>query len=368
MVGGGPGAFIGAVHRMAARLDGAFLLTGGAFSSDPAKSHAMAGELGLDPARCFPDVAAMVAAGALDAVAVVSPNHHHRAAAVPFLEAGVPVICDKPLAASIEDAQAIADAARASGTPCFVTYNYSGYPLVRQMRAMVAAGEIGAVRSVQVEYAQDWLARPIESEGQKQAGWRTDPAATGGVGAIGDIGTHAYHLARFVTGLELDTLAADLSALVPGRRVDDDARILLRFRGGARGMLWASQVAIGNSNGLRLRVHGERGGLEWAQEAPEQLRYAAIGEAPRLIMRGGPAGDDAFARLPAGHPEGFIEAFATLYRDAAKAIRAWQSGQGWGDTLAPTAADGLEGVAFVAAALRSSRADAAWTPLAGATP
>ncbi|MDJ0978167.1 MAG: Gfo/Idh/MocA family oxidoreductase [Erythrobacter sp.] len=368
MIGGGPDAFIGGVHRMAARLDGHFALVAGAFSSDPEKSASMAGELNLDPERCYPDFATMAASEAAredgaEAVAIVAPNQVHFDAAMACLDKGLPVICDKPLTTDLGKAKRLADAVSRTGIPFFVTYNYSGYPLVRQMREMVSEGVLGTIRGVHVEYVQDWLAEPIEQSGQKQAGWRTDPVATGGAGATGDIATHAYHLMRFVSGLRVEELGADLSSLVPGRVVDDDARILLRLEGGARGMLWASQIAHGNTNGLRLRIFGEEGGLEWHQQNPEELTFAARGQPPQIVRRGGPEAEAAGSRLPPGHPEGFVEAFGTLYCEAAEGIRAWQAGGPGNSASVPGIDDGVEGVAFVDAVLRSSANNAAWTKI-----
>lgn len=369
MVGGGEGAFIGAVHRMAARLDDQYELVAGALSATPAKARASGAALGLDPARSYDDFATMATAEAaredgIEAVSIVTPNHLHAAVARAFLAAGIHVICDKPLCNSLEEAEALAALVARSGKVFCLTHNYSGYPIVRQARAMVAEGAIGQVRVVQVEYAQAWLTDALETTGQKQAAWRTDPARAGGGGAIGDIGTHAYHLAGFVTGLACQELCADLSSFVPGRVLDDNAHILLRYAGGARGLLWCSQVAPGNENALRLRVYGATGGLEWAQEHPNQLRFTRHGEPPAMIARGAPGAGAAAARvtrLPSGHPEGYLEAFATLYTEAAAAIRAARDGAAPApEVLFPTVADGVAGVAFIEAALRSAKAGAAW--------
>lgn len=363
MVGGGRDAFIGAVHRIAARLDDRFELVAGCFSSTPEKSRASGADLGLDPARVYEDFESMAKREArlkdgIEAVAIVTPNHMHLGPALAFLKRGVHVICDKPLTATLADAKKLVAAAEKADALFVLTHNYTGYPLVRQARAMVAAGEIGAVRVVQVEYAQDWLTEPLEATGQKQAGWRTDPARSGAGGATGDIGTHAANLACFVTGQAIASLSADLQSWVPGRRVDDNAHVLLRFDGGARGMLWCSQVAPGCENGLRLRVYGEKGGLEWAQENPNELWHAPFGEPKRLITRGGHgAGPDAarLTRIPPGHPEGYLEGFANIYSVVARAIIARRSNTVDSDILLPTARDGLAGLAFVDACLRSSR-------------
>lgn len=378
MVGGGQGAFIGGVHRMAARLDGEFSLVAGALSSDPARAKASAAELGLDPGRSYSSFEEMAKAEAaradgIEAVSIVTPNHMHYPAARAFLEAGIHVICDKPLTSTLEDAKKLADLVKSSGKLFVLTHNYTGYPMIRQAREMVQSGLLGDLRLVQAEYAQDWLSEDLEATGQKQASWRTDPAKTGAGGATGDIGTHAYNLARFVSGLTLDSLSADLSAFVAGRRVDDNANVMLRFKPqgegpAAKGMLWASQVAPGNENALKLRVYGSKGGLEWAQEDPNYLWFTPLGEPKRLITRNGAGAGDAAARVsrvPAGHPEGYLEGFATLYAEAARAIR---SARHAGPKLDPAVAfpgisDGVEGVAFVAACVASSAKNAAWTGL-----
>lgn len=373
MVGGGEGAFIGAVHRMAARLDGHYQLVAGALSSTPDKARRSGAALGLDPARCYGDFVAMARAEAarkdgIEAVAIVTPNHMHAPVAHAFLEAGVHVICDKPLTTTLEDARRLAAAAERSGLVFCVTHNYTGYPMVRQARAMVAAGDLGDIRVVQVEYPQDWLTTDLESTGQKQAAWRTDPARSGAGGCIGDIGTHACNLADFVTGLTLKELSAELTTFVPGRRVDDHAQIMLRYTNGARGLLWASQVAPGNENNLKLRVYGTRGGLEWRQEEPNALCYTPFGEATRRLTRGsggvGPAAARV-TRIPGGHPEGYLEAFATIYAEAAAAIRAARAGRSPPpDVLYPGVGDGVKGVALIEAAIRSSAANGQWMTLA----
>ena len=301
----------------------------------------------------------------IDVVAIVTPNHVHYPAAKAFLEAGIHVICDKPMTTSVEDAEALARLVEKSGRVFVLTHNYTGYPMVRQAREMVQAGELGRVRVVQAEYPQDWLSTRLEETGQKQAGWRTDPERSGPAGCTGDIGTHAYNLARFVTGLELDQLCADLDTFVEGRALDDNAQMLLRFKGGARGMLWASQVAPGNENALRLRVYGEKGGLSWAQEDPNYLHVTMLGEPPRLITRGGSGSGPVagrVSRVPGGHPEGYLEGFANIYSDAAELIRA--AGEGRepdpAATGVPTVADGVDGVRFIAAAVTSSLEGGSW--------
>jgi predicted dehydrogenase len=371
MVGGGQGAFIGAVHRMAARLDDRYELVAGALSSDPVRARESARALHIAPDRAYADFAEMAEREAarpdgVDVVAIVTPNHMHAAPARAFAERGIHVICDKPLAHRLEDALDLEGAVRRAGIVFGLTHNYTGYPMVRQAREMVAAGEIGAVRVVQVEYPQDWLSTRLEETGSKQAVWRTDPARAGAAGCVGDIGTHAFNLAEFVSGLRCETLAAELSAFVPGRPLDDNAHMLLRFAGGARGMLWSSQVAPGSENALRLRVYGEKGGLEWAQEQPNGLLHAPLGEPPRLLRRGGPGASPAAAhasRIPAGHPEGYLEAFAQLYRDLAEQIGAGLEGRQAdpASLLVPGIAEGVRGMRFIAAAVESSRRDAAWT-------
>lgn len=370
MVGGGRGAFIGAVHRIASRIDDQYELVAGAFSSDPDRSAASAADLGVVRAYgSFEEMAAKEARrkDGIEAVAIVTPNHMHAPAALAFLKRGIHVICDKPLTATLPEAKKLAKAAEASGLIFALTHNYTGYPMIRQAKAMVAAGELGDIRLVNVEYAQDWLAEPLEASGQKQADWRTDPARSGAGGSTGDIGTHAFNLANFVTGLTLDTLAADLQSFVPGRRVDDNAHVLMRYTSGARGMLWCSQVASGQENGLRLRVYGTKAGLEWEQENPNYLWVTPLGKPRYRLTRGGPGTGDAAARvtrIPSGHPEGYLEGFANIYAEAARAIIARRDGSALDAAVTyPGLKEGLEGVAFVDACVRSSRKNGAWTTL-----
>jgi len=370
MIGGGRGAFIGAVHRMAARLDDRYELVAGAFSSNPQRSRDSGADFLLQADRCYGTIDEMVRAESarsdrVHVVAIVTPNHLHHAPAAALLQAGFHVICDKPLTTTIAEAEDLVTAADRTKRILAVTYNYSGYPIVRHARQMIAAGELGELRVVQVEYAQEWLSTLIEGEGQKQALWRTDPEKAGVAGVVGDIGTHAFHLAEFVTGLRISQIAADLSTCVPGRKLDDNAQMLLRFANGARGALWTTQVAPGNENALRLRIYGEKGGFEWSQEAPNHLRFTRRGEASQLIARGhaggGPAGAAA-TRIPAGHPEGYIEAFAQVYCDIADLIDASDEGiaPGASALLAPTVEDGVRGVRFIHTAVESSRRNAAW--------
>ncbi len=369
MVGGGQGAFIGAVHRIAARLDDRYTLVAGAFSADPARASASAAELGVAAERAYDTYAEMARAEAargdgIDVVTIVTPNHLHHGPAKAFLEAGIHVICDKPLTTTLDDALDLVATVRRTGRVFVLTHNYTGYPMVRQARAMVAAGELGPVRLVQVEYPQDWLTEKLEATGQKQAAWRTDPAQAGPGGALGDIGTHAHNLAGFVTGMHPTELFADLSSFVDGRVLDDNANILLRYANGARGMLWASQVAPGNENTLKLRVYGDKAGLTWRQEHPNQLVVTPLGQEPRVVSRGGAGAGAAAAhatRVPPGHPEGYLEGFANLYRDAAEVIAARLEGRD-PDPLAtfPTVEDGARGIKFVAAAVESSAKGGVW--------
>ena len=371
MVGGGRGAFIGAVHRIAARLDDQYELVAGAFSSDPERSAASAADLGV--ARSYGSFAEMAQKEArrkdgIEAVAIVTPNHMHAPVAVEFLKRGIHVICDKPLTATLPEAKKLAKTAEASGVVFALTHNYTGYPMIRQAREMIAAGALGDIRLVSVEYIQDWLAEPIESTGQKQADWRTDPARSGAGGATGDIGTHAFNLANFVTGLTLHELSADLQSFVPGRRVDDNGHIMMRYTSGARGTLWCSQVASGQENGLRLRIFGTKGGIEWEQENPNYLWVAPLGQPKYRLTRGGPATGEAAARMtriPSGHPEGYLEGFANIYAEAARAIIARREGMALDSAVIfPGLKEGLEGVAFVDACVRSSKRNGAWVSLA----
>ncbi len=366
MVGGGNDAFIGGVHRIASRLDDKFTLVAGALSSTAEKSQASGAALGLAPDRIYDDFKKMAIREArlkngIEAVAIVTPNHVHYAAAREFLKRGIHVICDKPLTSTLPDAKKLVKAVESSNALFILTHNYTGYPMIRQARDMILGGELGKIRVVQVEYPQDWL---TTHQDIKQAEWRTDPERSGAGGSTGDIGTHAFNLASFVTGLELESLAADLQAFVEGRRVDDNAHVMLRFRGGARGMLWCSQVAPGNENALRLRVYGEKGGLEWAQEDPNYLWHSPFEQPKRLITRQGAGAGEAAARvsrIPPGHPEGYLEGFATIYSEAAAAIMAARRGEPCPEeVIYPTVYDGLKGVQFVDACVRSSARNAAW--------
>ncbi|MDO9306483.1 MAG: Gfo/Idh/MocA family oxidoreductase [Mesorhizobium sp.] len=369
MVGGGQGAFIGGVHRIAARIDGEFQLVAGALSSSPEKAKASAAELGLDPARSYGSFAEMAKAEAkradgIEAVSIVTPNHMHWPAAKAFLEAGIHVICDKPLTSNLADAKKLAALVEKSGKVFVLTHNYTGYPMIRHAREMVQKGQLGEIRVIQAEYPQDWLTTKVEDTGAKQAVWRTDPKQSGAGGATGDIGTHAYNLARFVSGLELDSLSADLNAFVKGRLLDDNAHVMLRFKGGAKGMLWASQVAPGNENALKLRVYGTRGGIEWSQEQPNHLWYTPFGEPKQLITRAGAGAGPAAARVsrvPSGHPEGYLEGFANIYTEVARAIKAKRAGKKPDkDVQFPGIEDGVAGMAFIEACVKSSAKNGKW--------
>ena len=373
MIGGGEGAFIGAVHRLAARMDDHYDLVAGALSATPEKARRSGAALGLPADRVYDDFEAMAKFEAkrgngIEAVAIVTPNHMHAGPAYAFLNAGIHVICDKPVTTTVQDAVELAKLVERTGLVFGLTHNYTGYPMVRQAREMIGAGELGTIRVVQVQYAQDWLATPLEKTGQKQAVWRTDPKQSGQAGCLGDIGTHAFNLAEFVTGLRCERIAAELSTFVPGRRVDDNVQMLLRFDKGARGMLWSSQVATGNENNLRLRVYGEKAGLEWGQEDPNYLSFRPLGKAPILITRAGPAATAVAAhasRIPSGHPEGYLEAFAQLYTDLAEQIAAKIEGRQAkaASLLVPTVEDGVAEMRFIAAAIESSKKDAAWVAL-----
>lgn len=362
MIGGGPGSFIGPVHRIAAELDREIELVAGVFSSDAGRS-AQAGEgYRIDPARAYPSLDAMFAGerargDGIDFVSIVSPNHHHLPAARAALAAGLPVISDKPATATLAEARELAGLVAAAGLPYALTHTYSGYPLVREARARVAAGALGTVRKVVVEYPQGWLAG--EAVG-KQAEWRVDPARSGPGGCIGDIGTHAFQLAEFIAGLKVTQILADLGAVVPGRPVDDDCTVLLRFENGARGVLLASQIEVGEMNGLRIRLYGDKGGMVWKQEVPNTLTLHTLDGRTEVIHAGGPQlGPDAVSRTrtPTGHPEGYLEAFANLYRDFAAVLR------GEAAPLLPGIDDALRGMTFVDTAVSASRAGAGWTAL-----
>jgi len=371
MVGGGRDAFIGGVHRIASRIDDHFELVAGAFSSTVEKSKLSGLDLGVADDRTYGSFKEMAIREArlkngIEAVSIVTPNHLHFAAAREFLKRGIHVICDKPLTSTASDAKKFLKLVNESDALFVLTHNYTAYPMIRQARDMVSNGAIGEVRVVQAEYAQDWLSTDLESTNQKQASWRVDPERSGAGGCIGDIGTHAFNLAGFVTGLQLDSLCADLHTFVEGRQLDDNVHIMLRYNNGAKGMLWSSQVAPGNENGLRLRVYGSKGGFEWAQEEPNKLWYSPLGEPTRLLTRSGPGANDAandVSRIPAGHPEGYLEGFATIYRETAEAIYAAREGKEL-KTLCPGIKDGHDGIAFITAAVASNKKNGGWVKFA----
>jgi predicted dehydrogenase len=374
MVGGGRGAFIGAVHRMAAALDGRIDLVAGAFSSDPAKSRLSGADLHLDPARVYGSYlemakaeAARPAADRLDFVAIVARNDLHYAVAKAFLDAGFHIVCEKPLAYTLAEARKLRELARRSGRLFALTHNYTGYPMVKEARAMVRAGKLGTINKVVVEYPQGYAITALKTKADgKISNWRMDPAVAGISNCIGDIGSHAENLAQYITGLELDELAADLSTIIPGRPLDDDGNLLLRYKGGAKGVLHASQISTGDENNLNIRVYGTLASLEWHQEQPNELTVK-FAEAPRQVWRRGNTynGPEAkrFTRTPFGHPEAFIEAFANLYVEFARAVHDRLAGrkppkEGYDF---PTIDDGVAGMAFIEAAVKSSKANSRWT-------
>lgn len=368
MVGGGPGSFIGPVHRMAAELDGRIRLVAGVFSRDPAKNAQAAAAWGVAPDRVYADHHAMIAAeraraDGVQLVSVVTPNHLHFDVSAAALRGGLNVISDKPATLNLAEARELAAIVAASGKHYGLTYTYTGYPMVREAREIVARGDLGAVRKVVVEYSQGWLSKPLERDADnKQASWRVDPTQSGVGGCIGDIGVHAFNIAEFVTGQRVERLCADVATVVPGRALDDDCNVLLRFGNGARGVLIASQISAGARNGLTLSVYGEKGGVTWCHEDPNVLTLDWL-EGPSQVLHAGSgylsAAARAVTRLPTGHPEGFIEAFANIYRDFADAI---EGGEG---VLVPDIAEGVRGMAFVERAVAASREDAGWVTLEG---
>lgn len=375
MVGGGRDALIGRTHLFAARLDGKTELVAGAFSADPEKSRASGADLGLDPKRVYSDYETMAAMESrlpegerIHFVTIVTPNHLHFPVARTFLQAGFNVVCDKPMTFDLDQALALRGEVRESGKIFVLMHNYTGYPMVKEARAMVGNGALGTVMKVVAEYRQDWLMNPIDAQGQKQAAWRTDPDRTGASACVADIGTHAENLGRYITGLTTEEVCADFTTFVKGRRLEDDANLLVHYRGGARGVLYASQISAGEENNLSIRVYGTEASLEWHQEHPNEL-VVKYPDAPRRILRRGNGylSDAAkrFVRLPSGHPEGFIEAFANIYLEAARAIAAEVNGEEIPDDLdLPTVDDGVEGMGFIAASVESARRGGAWTKVA----
>ena len=377
MVGGGRGAFIGAVHRIAANIDGQIELVAGAFSADPEKSKASGADLFLAPGRVYGSYQELVAKEAalpadqrIDFVAIVTPNHVHFPAAKAALEGGFHVLSDKPATFDLAEAKELAAIVKKSGLLYGLTHNYTGYPLIKEARELVHSGKLGKIRKVVVEYPQGWLATRIEASGQKQAAWRTDPKRSGAAGCIGDIGTHAENLAEYVTGLQISELAADITAFVKGRKLDDDGNVLLRFKGGAKGVLHASQISVGEENNLSLRVYGELGGLEWHQREPNTM-LVKWPDQPMQVYRTAngylSAAAKAAGRTPPAHPEGYLEAFANIYKNFAAAIRARNEGRKLAkDDPAldfPKIADGVRGMAFIEAVVKSSKANSTWTKL-----
>jgi predicted dehydrogenase len=378
MVGGGRDAFIGGVHRMAARLDGEIELVAGAFSSDPEKSKRSGEDLSLESDRVYRDYQTMVETEArlpvgkrIDFVSIVTPNHLHFPIAKLFLEAGFNVVCDKPMTFDLGEALALRDLVKKSGKIFALTHNYTGYPMAKEARELVQRGALGTILKVVAQYPQGWLLRPIDAEGQKQAVWRTNPEQAGASACVADIGTHAENLARYITSLRIEELCADFTTFVEGRRLEDDASLLLRYKGGARGVLCASQILAGEENDFNIRVYGTKASLEWHQESPDHL-IVKYPDAPRQVLRRGSAyvSDAArrATRLPPGGPEAFIEAFANIYREAARAIRAEVNGDLTPEDLDfPTVDDGLEGMAFITTAVQSAKAGGVWAKMPAST-
>ncbi len=372
MVGGGMGAFIGGVHRMAAALDGEIELVCGAFSSDPEKSKASGAQLSLPPDRCYGTFKEMIqrekrlrADKRMQFVSIVTPNHVHFAPAKMALENGFHVICDKPLAFNMKEALALEKVVEKTGLVFALTHNYTGYPMVKQARQMIKHGELGKIRKVVVEYPQGWLSTKVEDTGSKQAGWRTDPQRSGIAGAIGDIGTHAENLAEYVTGLKITEMCADISIFVPGRQLDDDGNVLLHFDNGAKGILHASQISAGEENNLNIRVYGEKGGLEWRQMEPNTLVVKWLDKQTQIFRTGvGPLYPESLAhtRIPAGHPEGYLEAFANIYRNFAHCVRAYNEGKKPDPlyTDFPTVHDGVRGMRFIEKVIASGKSKSKW--------
>ena len=370
MIGGGEGAFIGPIHRMAAELDGAIELVCGVFASDPERSRRSGRSIyGLPASRCYDTVEQMLTAERalpelerMEFASIVTPNHLHVVMAEAVISAGFSVVCDKPVSHSLEDAMRLARLLEHQDLEFVLTHNYTGYPMVREARALIESGVLGRIRRIDCEYLQGWLATPEENNNNKQAGWRTDPSRAGAAGCFGDIGSHCQNLLEFVSGLEIESVCADLSTFVEGRRVDDDGNVLLRFSGGARGVVSASQIAVGEENALALRVYGEKGGLNWRQQSPNSLEVR-LADQPLQIRRSGSAGISksahAAARLPPGHVEGYLEAFANLYREFAQRLRTGSDET----TMLPDIDDAIRGMRFVNAVVASSNNGACWQSL-----
>ncbi len=371
MVGGGQNAFIGAVHRLAANLDGQIELVAGAFSSDPKNSQTTGDQLFLNPRRVYGSYEAMARAEAalppderIDFVAIVTPNFLHAPVATTFLKAGFHVVCDKPMTLTLKEAKALRATVRRTGKVFALTHNYTGYPMVKEARELVRSGKLGRILKVVAEYPQGWLLDKIEAQGQKQAAWRSDPKKAGASCCLGDIGTHAENLGRYITGLEIESLCAEFTSFIPGRKLEDDANLLIRYQGGAKGVLHCSQVSCGEENNLNIRVYGTKGSLAWQQEHPNELKFIAKNEPAKILRRGNGYVSDAtkkFTRLPFGHPEAFIEAFANIYLEAVAAIRANLAGKRGGAFDFPTVDDGVYGMAFLETAVKSAASNAKWT-------
>jgi|TARA_B110000263_G_scaffold250179_1_gene271236 predicted dehydrogenase len=373
MVGGGEGAFIGEVHRMASRLDDRYTLCAGALCSDAKKAASSALSIGISQERSYSTYQEMASTesdlvAGIEVVAIVTPNHLHYPIAKEFLLAGIHVICDKPMTIDTQEARELIDLAKTSNLMLAVTYNYSAYPMIRHARMMIQSGELGELRVVHTKYTQDWLTEPLENTNHKQAHWRVDPKKSGVGGCVGDIGTHAYHLSCFVTKLKAISLCADLSSFVDGRRLDDNAHIMIRYEGNTKGMIWSSQVAPGNGNNLEIQIYGDKGGLVWRQEQPNELIFTPINKPGQTLLRGSAGlseNANALSRVPVGHPEGYIEGFANLYREIADALMIYRSGKkpSSGDILFPTGEDGYDGVSFVEAAVKSNNKGSVWVSL-----
>ena len=371
MVGGGQNAFIGAVHRLAASLDGQIELVAGAFSSDAKNSKTTGEQLFLDPRRVYASFAEMAEREAalpaderIDFVSIVTPNFLHAPVATAFLKKGFHVVCDKPMTLNLKEAKVLRETVRRSGKVFALTHNYTGYPMVKEARELVRAGKLGKILKVVAEYPQGWLLDKIEDDGHKQAAWRADPKKAGASCCLGDIGTHAENLGRYITGLEIESLCAEFTTFIPGRRLEDDANLLLRYKGGAKGVLHCSQISCGEENNLNIRVYGTKGSLAWQQEHPNELKFIPKGEAAKILRRGNNYVSDAakkFTRLPFGHPEAFIEAFANIYLEAVAAIRAHSEGKRADKNDFPTVDDGVIGMAFLETAVKSAKSKAKWT-------
>ena len=373
MVGGGKDAFIGGVHRIALRLDGYYELVAGSFSSNFDNSKETGKDLGLTDDRIYETYQEMAKKESsrqdgIDVVSIVTPNHLHVPIAKVFAEKGIHIICDKPLAMSSYEALELKNIIERKKLIFALTHNYTGYPMVRHARSLVQKGELGNIRVIQAEYPQDWLTTKVEDTGLKQAEWRTDPKRSGGGGCIGDIGTHAFNLIRFVSGLEVEELSADIHTFVKGRLLDDNAQIMLRFKGGAKGSIWSSQIAVGNENNLKIRIYGEKGGIEWKQEDPNYLDFTNFGQPTQRITRGGSGANEEankVTRIPPGHPEGYLEGFANIYSDVSKDLLDEINKQGYdkSNNCYPTITDGVEGMRFIETVLKSSRNNSNWTRL-----